>query len=81
MELYTGSGELVAIKVTRPDGSYDFGPLPAGTTYVVQEFCPWMRYSSTPDQVTVHLEECQQATVNFGDWNGLPIWLPLLRQR
>ena len=81
VELYTGSGELVAIKVTRPDGSYDFGQLPAGTTYVVQEFCPWMRYSSTPDQVTVHLEECQQATVNFGDWNGLPIWLPLLRQR
>jgi len=30
----------------------------------------------------VNLAAGQEAIVNFGDWNGLPIWLPLLlRQR
>jgi protocatechuate 3,4-dioxygenase beta subunit len=67
--------------VTLDDGRYRFPSLSPGA-YVVQEVQPaWLRYSSTPDELTVNLAAGQEAIVNFGDWNGLPIWLPLLRQR
>jgi hypothetical protein len=75
-------GTPVGTTVTLDDGRYRFPSLSPGA-YVVQEVQPaWLRYSSTPDELTVNLAAGQEAIVNFGDWNGLPIWLPLLlRQR
>jgi hypothetical protein len=71
-------GRQVGQQVTAGDGSYSFTSLPAGE-YMVRESQPeWLRYSSTPDEVTLRLAVGQRATVNFGDWNGLPAWLPLV---
>jgi hypothetical protein len=73
-------GIQVASVTTEPDGTYSFLGLSPGT-YTVREMQPdRLRYSSTPDEVTVDVVAGGDLTVNFGDWDGLPTWLPLLLQ-
>jgi hypothetical protein len=45
----------------------------------VREVQPsWLRYSTTPDEVVVFVGAGQELRVDFGDWNGVAIWLPLI---
>ena len=77
IELYAG-GLQIGQATTLGDGTYHFASLPPGA-YTVREVQPaWLRFSTTPDEVTVPLAVGQQLAVNFGDWNGWPIWLPLI---
>jgi len=63
---------------TQSNGAYSFTMLPSGD-YQVRETQPsWLRYSSTPDEIQLSVAEGEYATINFGDWSGLPNWLPLL---
>jgi hypothetical protein len=71
-------GLQIGQQFTDGSGAYSYPSLPAGE-YAVREVQPaWLRYSSTPDEVTVTVVNGQTAIANFGDWNGLPTWLPLL---
>jgi photosystem II stability/assembly factor-like uncharacterized protein len=64
------------------DGSYSFTRLVPGSLYRVREVQPaWLRWSTTPDEVNVPLGNGEHAIVNFGDWNGLPVWLPVVLHR
>ena len=38
----------------------------------------WLRFSSTADSVPVTLTVGVNVAVDFGDWDGLPTWLPLI---
>ncbi len=69
----------IAETQTAPDGSYRFAPLIPGALYRVREVQPagW-RWSTTPDDVQIGLANGQEAVVNFGDWNGRLVWLPLI---
>jgi len=71
--------EGVAIMVrTGDDGRYRFGGLPPGS-YTVREVQPAeFRFSSTPSEVTLTLVAGETRSVDFGDWNGRPTWLPLV---
>lgn len=63
---------------TSDDGSYHFPDLLPGQ-YTVREVQPaWLRFSTTPDEVGVEVTNGQETIVAFGDWNGLPAWLPLI---
>jgi hypothetical protein len=71
-------GAQIERVVTLGDGSYSLPPLSSGE-YLVRETQPaWLRYSSTPDDVPVTLAAGQHATVDFGDWAGIPLWLPMM---
>ncbi len=71
-------GTQVEQAVTDGDGTYRFVSLRAGE-YVVRETQPEsLRYSSTTDEVEVTLAAGQQVTVDFGDWDGIPLWLPMI---
>ena len=73
------SGVKVGQTTTLGNGSYNFTALLPGRTYRIREINPpWALYSTTPDEATVSLHNGEHATVEFGDWNGLPNWLPLL---
>ena len=63
---------------TAGDGAYHFSALAPGT-YLVREMQPdWVRFSTTPNEVTVALAAGESRTVNFGDWNGRSTYLPLI---
>ena len=65
-------------QATTGDGAYRFAVLLPGT-YMVRETQPaWMRWSTTSNQVTVSLAAGETRTVDFGDWNGRPTYLPLI---
>jgi hypothetical protein len=65
---------------TASDGTYRYSALAAGN-YVVQESQPaWVRFSTTPDEVPVTLAAGETRTVNFGDWDGRALYLPLVLQ-
>jgi photosystem II stability/assembly factor-like uncharacterized protein len=71
-------GIQIGQATTAGDGAYDFAVLLPGT-YIVRETQPdWMRWSTTSNQVTVSLAAGETRTVDFGDWNGRPTYLPLI---
>jgi hypothetical protein len=60
------------------DGRLSFTSL-APAPYTVRELQPAaMLWSTTPDETTVTLSVGSGGQAAFGDWNGLPMWLPLL---
>jgi hypothetical protein len=60
------------------DGQYRFTGLLPGS-YAVREVQPAeFRFSSTPSEVTLTLAAGETRSVDFGDWNGWPTWLPLV---
>jgi hypothetical protein len=47
--------------------------------YAVREVQPgWLPFSSTPNEVSAVLSGGQTLQVDFGDWAGLAMWLPLV---
>ena len=77
IRLFAG-GLQVGQTTTLGDGTYHFLALPAGR-YTVRERQPaWLRWSTTPNEMTVDVPGGQQVEVDFGDWNGRPLWLPLI---
>ena len=63
---------------TAGDGAYRFSALAPGT-YLVREIQPaWVRWSTTPDEVSVVLMAGETRIANFGDWNGRQTYLPLI---
>ncbi len=69
-----GMGETLS----QADGSYRFAGL-APALYAVHEVQPiWLRLSSTPDERVVLVIADNQTTIDFGDWNGWPTWLPVI---
>ena len=72
------NGVLMGMDTTGGDGTYRFAGLPPGT-YLVRERQPdWLRWSTTPAEVTVVLANGATLTVDFGDWNGRGSYLPLI---
>ncbi len=72
------AGVTIAQATTDSTGYYGF-PWVAAGEYVVREVHPtWVRFSSTSDAVPVTLVVGSVAVVDFGDWDGLPTWLPLV---
>ena len=71
-------GLQVGASITDADGRYDFGPRLPGV-YVVREVQPgWLRFSTTPNEVTITRSEGGPVTVDFGDWDGRALYLPLV---
>lgn len=72
------AGLQVGQTTTSSDGTYRFANLlPA--SYTVREAQPaWLRWSTTPDEVTVTVTNGGEAIADFGDWHGRPVWLPLI---
>ena len=71
-------GVQVGQAATAGDGAYRFSALPPGA-YRVREIQPaWVRFSTTPDEVPVTLAAGETRTVNFGDWDGRALYLPLV---
>jgi len=63
---------------TQGDGTYHFTTLLPGNYQVREVNPPWARYSTTPDEINLAVTNGGNAEADFGDWNGLPEWLPLL---
>ena len=72
------AGVRVSERYTDSDGRYAFTNLSSGIYTVSEEQPAWLRFSSTPNERPVILLAIQNATVSFGDWNGLKLWVPLL---
>lgn len=72
------AGGQVGQAATDGAGAYRFsGLLP--DSYTVREVQPaWLRFSTTPDEVTVTVPPGETAVADFGDWHGWPAWLPLI---
>ena len=65
-------GIQIGQAATTGDGAYRFVVLEFGA-YQVREVQPgWLRWSTTPNEVTVALAAGETRTVDFGDWNGRP---------
>ncbi len=80
IRLFAG-GTQVGQTITVGDGTYRFPSLLPGN-YRVQELQPaWLRFSSTPDEVDATVLSGGLAIVNFGDWNGRQVWLPVVLHR
>jgi len=76
VRLYAGGLFLGELR-TEGDGLVAFRSLPPGN-YRVVELNPAGLFSSTPDEVMVELRAGDVVEIRFGDWEGLPNWLPLL---
>ena len=72
------AGAQVDQATTGGDGAYSFVHLSPGAYTISEVPPPWLRWSTTPDEVTVEVLAGQRAEVDFGDWNGRPAWLPLI---
>jgi hypothetical protein len=69
-------GIQIGQAATRGDGAFRFAVLPSGA-YLVREVQPgWLRFSTTPDEVTVVLTAGETRVVDFGDWSGRQTYLP-----
>jgi len=71
------AGLQVGQTVTGSDGAYRFAGLLPGARTVREVQPPWLRWSTTPNEVTVAVVNGGEARTDFGDWNGRPTWLPL----
>ena len=72
------NGAQVGLVTTTTEGAYHFIGLQPGSYYLQEINPPEMRFSSTPDELSITLTQGQRVIVNFGDWDGLSTWLPLL---
>ena len=71
-------GQFSGEQTTLGDGSYRFLGLAPGS-YTVSETQPTrLRFSTTPNEVSVTLAANETRTVNFGDWAGRQTYLPLI---
>jgi hypothetical protein len=68
----------VGLVTTGSNGVYAFESLLPGSYHVQETNPPQAPFYSTPDGIDVALVEGQHASVDFGDWPGLPTWLPLV---
>ncbi len=72
------AGGVQTVTLSTFAGAYEFRDLPPGS-YTVEEVQPLaMRFSSTLDRVTVSVAAGQEQIVDFGDWSGVFLWLPML---
>jgi hypothetical protein len=71
-------GIQIGQATTDEDGTYRLADLERNT-YRVREIQPArLRWSTTPDEIIVTLAAGESRTVDFGDWNGRPTYLPLI---
>ena len=68
----------ISAETTDGNGDYRFASVAVGSYRVREAHPSWMRYSSTPDEVTVQIRAGEEGVANFGDWNGRFVYLPLL---
>ena len=71
-------GILIRDAITSADGGYSFQMAPPGHYTVAEINPPDLAYSSTPDEVIVSVGVGESVLVDFGDWSGAHIYLPLL---
>ena len=77
VKLFRG-GVQTGQATTAGDGAYRFAALMPGA-YLVREVQPaWLRWSTTPDEVSVALAAGETCIADFGDWNGRATYLPLI---
>ena len=74
------AGLQVGQAITNADGAYRFAGMTPDAYRVAEVQPPWLRFSTTPDEVTVTVANGGEALVDFGDWNGpaRTVWLPLV---
>jgi hypothetical protein len=71
-------GVQIGAATSQGNGGYAFALLPPGA-YELRQIRPgWLRFTSTADVVPIVVRAGEDITVNFGDWNGLPSYLPVL---
>ena len=71
-------GVQIGTLTTGGGGAYSFTLLPPGRYRVRETHPEQLRFSSTTDEVTIEVAAGETRTVNFGDWNGRPTYLPLI---
>jgi protocatechuate 3,4-dioxygenase beta subunit len=72
------AGLQVGQAITNADGAYRFAGMTPGTYRVAEVQPPWLRFSTTPDEVPVILAAGETRTVDFGNWDGRATYLPLI---
>jgi len=73
----TEEGSAIMVR-TGDNGGYRFGGLTPGS-FTVREVQPAeYRFSTTVDEIMLTLVAGETRSVDFGNWNGRPTWLPLL---
>jgi protocatechuate 3,4-dioxygenase beta subunit len=77
IDLFIGR-ELITGTTTLEDGSYEFTSLSPGTYRIREKNPPGVPYSTTPDEMIVALTRGWHLVVNFGDWNGMQFWIPMI---
>jgi hypothetical protein len=78
LALFLGTNQ-VSQTTTIGSGSYSFTGLTAGQVYTVKEVQPaWVRFSTTANERTVQTFEGQMIQVDFGDWNGRGVYMPMI---
>jgi hypothetical protein len=78
VEIRLLQGSPLKAEWTAAGGEYRFGGLTPGS-YTVREVQPAeFRFSSTVSEITLTLVAGEIRSVDFGNWNGRPAWLPLL---
>lgn len=70
-------GSQIGETTTNGNGSYDFVSIEPGDYLLVEVQPSWLLFSTTPQQVDVTVNAGEYVTVNFGDWNGMSVWLPI----
>ena len=73
----TEEGSAITVR-TGDDGRYRFGGLAPGSYTVSATQQAGYRFFSTPDEVTLTLAAGETRSVDFGVWNGRPLYLPLV---
>ncbi len=73
-------GVQIGAAETVENGAYGFERLPPGVYRLRQINPSWARFSSTADERNVLVVTEDVTVVDFGDWDGLRTYLPLLRR-
>jgi uncharacterized surface anchored protein len=71
-------GAAVDQAITDEAGAFRFTDLAPGAYTVAESQPSWLRFSTTPDEVEVSVAHDPAPVIHIGDWNGRPLWLPLL---
>jgi hypothetical protein len=71
-------GVQIGAATSQGNGGYAFASLPSGAYELRQVQPEWLPFSSTADVVPIVVHAGEVVTVDFGDWNGLPSYLPVL---